>query len=604
MKAVIQQIHRLFPGEAFRKLILSVIALFLVSILDMLGVAVILPILQLATGAEITGYLDTINRLFGSPERSSLIVILSLVLVLSFIVKGIVSLAIKWWSSGFIARQQTATSVTLLDRMMHDSYLVHRTRTTAGMLRNINDAVGQAYSAYVMGALSVVGEFFSILVIMLMLLVVMPVPALIAFTYFGVVAFLMQHFLKKSNTKQGVALMKASMGSTSAVLEAIVGFRETRMHGVTDRYTYRYQAKRLEAVEAQRRSNFMTDLPKYLLEVIFIIGIALLMGYMSFTGGSDSAPYLLVFAGACIRILPSYTRLVASLGLVRLGSDAMDLVDRELRQLDSTKTLKLIEHEPDIKQFARVNDRTRPINVEVEDVSFRYPDGDTNVLSNISFSVPAGSSVAFVGGSGSGKTTLVDIILGLFEPTSGAVLSNGKNINDNLSSWFSEIGYVPQDVFLGDATVREAIAFGMKPEEIDESRVLECIRIAELEDVVESLDQGMHTMIGEHGTRLSGGQRQRLGIARAMYRRPSLLILDEATSALDNETEHKITQTIDRISKEITVIIVAHRLSTVRHVDQLLYLSQGKIVSSGTFSEVQADNAEFANLVRLGQLPG
>ena len=243
------------------------------------------------------------------------------------------------------------------------------------------------------------------------------------------------------------------------------------------------------------------------------------------------------------------------------------------------------------------------MRIQLENLTFSYPDSDSPVLKNINLDIPMGTSMAFVGGSGSGKTTLIDLILGLFAPSSGRVLRNGKPVQDDLPGWFQSIGYVPQDVFIADSTVLEAVAFGLEPHEIDEERVRYCLEVAELTEVVESLDEGIMTMIGHNAVRLSGGQRQRLGIARALYRNPSVLIMDEATSALDNETEHKITKAIEKISKDITVIIVAHRLSTVRHVDQLVYLSHGEIVSCGTFTEVQQQNEEFANLVRLGQLP-
>ena len=243
------------------------------------------------------------------------------------------------------------------------------------------------------------------------------------------------------------------------------------------------------------------------------------------------------------------------------------------------------------------------MDVQIDNLVYRYPDGDKDVLKDIQLDVPAGTSVAFVGGSGSGKTTLVDLILGLLTPTSGTISSQGKDIHTDLHSWYQKIGYVPQDPYLGNGTLREAVAFGIPAKHIDDDRVIYCLELAELMPVVETLEDGINTSIGENGNRLSGGQRQRVGIARAMYRNPSLLVMDEATSALDNETEHKITQTINRISKEITVIIVAHRLSTVRNVNQLVYLSQGRIANKGTFKEVQAANEEFANLVRLGQLP-
>lgn len=600
--SIVTRLRLLFPGRKFYLLIVNVLVLFLVSLFDMLGIAVIMPIIQLAMGAEISGYLQVIAGLLGQTEREKLITTLGVLLVISFICKGIFSLGVKWWSSGFIAHQQTATSVNLLRQYMHEPYLVNRTRTTAEILRMVNDATGQVYSAYVGGILAVIGEFFTIAVLMGLLVAVMPATALLALTYFGVSAFLLQYFLKKKNMAQGAKIMESSVEAMNCALESIVGFRENRMHGVTDRYVYRYQAKRLVSVEASRRGTFYQDIPKYLFEIIFILGITILLAFMASTGGASSAPYLLLFAGACVRVLPSFTRLVASMGSVRLGAKAISIVEPGLLELTKTRSNELISSEPSIGLFAQVNPTTVPVDLEVKNLSFMYPDGHRNVLDRIGISIPHGTSVAFVGGSGSGKTTLVDLILGLFTPTEGDVFFNGASIYQDLPAWHSIIGYVPQNVFLGDSTVREAIAFGLKPEEIDEDRVRECVRIAELEDVISSMELGLDQPIGEHGTRLSGGQRQRLGIARALYRNPSLLVLDEATSALDNETEHKITQTIERISRDITVIIVAHRLSTVRSVDQLIFLADGRIQSQGTFEEVRASNEQFAKLVELGRL--
>lgn len=602
MKKLIFRMKKLFPGKSLLLLSLNIIGLFLVSLLEMLGVAVILPIVQLASGSPITGYIGRISNLMGISDRATLINVLGVCLVLSFVLKGVLSMAIRWWSSGFIAKQQTATSVSLLYRLMHDSYINHRRRTTAEILRTINDAVSQAYSAYVSGLISTINEIFTILIIMLLLLVIMPIPALLAFMYFGLTAFALQYFLRKQNVTLGKAQLEASIGAMNAALESIVGFRETRLHGVTNRYIYKYQQKRLDSVEATRKSGFFQDLPKYVLEVIFIVGIALLLGFMSLQNEANVAPYLLLFAGACVRILPSYTRLVASLGSVRVGEEAVNLVIAEIDQLPQGTSIKLLDSSNEQLNRELVNDRIYPVNLEIKDLSFRYPDSDKDTLEHISFTVPQGTSIAFVGGSGSGKTTLVDLLLGLYEPHSGAILSNGQNIFGNLAQWHSKVGYVPQDVFLGDSTVREAVAFGLSHEEIDESRVWACIEQAELTSVVNSLENGLDTMIGEHGTRLSGGQRQRLGIARALYRNPSMLILDEATSALDNDTEYKITQAINKIAQEITVVIVAHRLSTVKEVNQLLFLSEGRIATQGTFEEVRQNNAEFAHLVRLGKI--
>lgn len=598
------KIRLFFPGKKFRLLIVSIIGLFLVSLFEMLGVALVLPLVNLATGAPREGLILKVSNFFGNPDTPTLIIIFGLTLVAAFVLKGIFSLVVRRWSLGFLATQQSAVSVALLNRYTREPYLDHRKRGVASIYNAVNDVTAQAYGAYVSGVLGFIGELLSILMLMVMLLVIMPVPALLAMVYFGLASFVLQSVLKRKNREQGVIVLNATRGAWSAMVESVDSFREIRLYDATDRYMYRYQEKRLDSVAASMRSTFLSEFPKYTLEIIFILGIAGLLAFMSATQGADSAGYLILFAGACVRILPNYTRMVASLGAIRAGEHASDELVKEIEQLSPEARKFILASKPVVPEgYEYINKTIEPINIQVDNLSFQYPDGDKPVLNNITLDIPMGSSIAFVGGSGSGKTTLIDLILGLINPTHGQVLKNGEPIQKDLRSWHQRIGYVPQDVFIADCTVTEAVAFGLEPHEIDVERVKYCLEVAALTEVVESLENGLDTKLGYNATRLSGGQKQRMGIARALYRNPSVLILDEATSALDNETEYKITKTIERISKDITVIIVAHRLSTVRNVDQLVYLSNGQIANQGTFAEVQRANAEFANLVKLGQLP-
>lgn len=604
MKSMYSKIRLFFPGKKFRLLIVNVIGLFLVSLFEMLGVALVLPLVNLAMGAPREGVILEVSNFFGSPDTPTLIIIFGLTLVTAFVLKGVFSLVVRRWSLSFLATQQSAVSVALLNRYTREPYLDHRKRGIAPIYNAVNDVTAQAYGAYVGGVLGLIGELLSILMLMVMLLVIMPVPALLAMVYFGLTSFVLQSVLKRKNREQGVIALNATRGAWSAMVESVDSFREIRLYDATDRYMYRYQEKRLDSVGASMRSAFLAEFPKYTLEIIFIIGIAALMAFMSATQGADSTGYLLLFAGACIRILPNYTRMVASLGGIRAGEHASNELVKEIEQLSPEARMFNLASKPVVPEgHEYINKTIEPINIQVDNLSFQYPDGDKPVLNNITLDIPMGSSIAFVGGSGSGKTTLIDLILGLIAPTHGQVLKNGEPIQKDLRSWHQRIGYVPQDVFIADCTVLEAVAFGLEPNEIDVERVKYCLEVAALTEVVESLENGLDTKLGYNATRLSGGQKQRMGIARALYRNPSVLILDEATSALDNETEYKITKTIERISKDITVIIVAHRLSTVRNVDQLVYLSNGRIANQGTFAEVQRANAEFANLVKLGQLP-
>lgn len=599
-----RKLRTFFPGKKFTLLILNLLGLFAVSLLEMVGVTAVLPIINLASGVPIEGYLRAAAEFFGNPDRSTLIIIFGIILVLSFVVKGIFSLIMKRWSMNFVARQQSATSVNLLNRYMRETYLEHRKRNTMTIVNTVDNVVNQAYAAFVNGIINFVGESLSVLMLMLMLLIIMPVPALFAFVYFTLATFLLQYLLRRKNREQGAVVLESTQGSLNAIAEAVLGYREVRMHGMADRYMNEYKNKRTGAVNAYTISLFLQDVPKYILEIIFILGIAGLSVVVTISEQGNSAPYLLLFCSACIRILPSYTRVVASLGNIRSGEKASNILMEEISALKAqNRSLIMPEFSDAPEHDTIINTAIEPVSIHVDNLTFSYPDSNKPVLKNINIQIPMGTSVAFVGGSGSGKTTLVDIILGFISPAKGRVLCNGEPIQDNISAWFHRIGYVPQDVFLADSTIMEAVAFGLRGEEIDIERVKYCLDMAEMTGVVDSLPDGLNTTIGDKGTRLSGGQRQRLGIARALYTNPSVLIMDEATSALDNETEYKITKTIERISRNITVIIVAHRLSTVRNADQIIYLSRGEILARGTFVEVQEQNQEFAHLVQLGQLP-
>jgi ABC-type multidrug transport system fused ATPase/permease subunit len=241
-------------------------------------------------------------------------------------------------------------------------------------------------------------------------------------------------------------------------------------------------------------------------------------------------------------------------------------------------------------------------SLRVEGVAFRYPGGERDVLRDVDLEVPMGTSLALVGGSGAGKSTLADVMLGLHEPTSGRVTVDGADVRTVRNAWRRAVGYVPQDVFLLDATLAENIAFDVDRAHVDEARLGSAVAAAQLDDVVAGLPDGLESQLGERGSRLSGGQRQRVGIARALYRDPQVLVLDEATSALDNETEHRIAGTLEALRGELTVVMIAHRLSTVRTADQVAFLKDGRVEAIGSFDEVRRASPDFERLVRLGSL--
>jgi ABC-type multidrug transport system fused ATPase/permease subunit len=286
-------------------------------------------------------------------------------------------------------------------------------------------------------------------------------------------------------------------------------------------------------------------------------------------------------------------RMMAAINIVRGAVPTLDVIEPDLLEANKTDATDLQT------PVARL---PLTVGLELRDVHFRYEGTDHDVLKDVSLRIPTGSSLAIIGGSGAGKTTLVDLILGLHSPTSGSVVADGKDVHASLASWQAGLAMVPQDVFLLDESLRDNIRFSATPPPDPDHLMEKVLAQAQLEDVVAAAEHGLDTHVGERGTRLSGGQRQRIGIARALYREPTLLVLDEATSALDNETEHKVTATLDQLHGQLTTIVVAHRLSTVRHCDQVVILENGRVRATGTFDELSRSDEYFARLVSLGSL--
>lgn len=592
-------------------LVLYIVGALLISTLDLLGVAVILPLIQvLMSEGHYTGYLATLHGLFGNPGDQAFIVILGVVLIAAFVGKAIAALTIKWFSTRYLMRKEVELSAAIMYKYQLEPYEVHKTRSFPEVMRDVNAATGDAFNKVLSGSLSFLSEGCTVLFITIMLLVLYPGVTLAAVAYFGVIAFVMQRSLASQNERIGQEVLDWSYQLQRTIVRAVYGFREVKLYGQERPANRDFQKSRLGIADAGRRGNYFGEVPKYLLEVVFVIGLCLIIMLFALTNpAAQVISAIAVFGAACIRILPSIVRLVATAGIIRSGRAGLtrmnDLLD-ETTELYGPEGYQGLLRRVD-EELPEDGGRSHPkaahaSDLVVDDVHFQYQDASQEVVKGVSFTVPAGTSLALCGGSGAGKTTVVDIMLGLMKPTAGSVTYGDLQVKDSYEEWFRKISYVPQDVFLLDDTLSANIAFGIPAEEVDEERIQDVIRRVDLQDLVAGLDHGLDTLVGERGTRLSGGQRQRVGIARALYTDPEIIFFDEATSALDNETERKITETVNKLAGEVTTVIVAHRLSTVRHVDHLLFMEDGRISAEGTFEEVQAQSPQFAELVRLGRL--
>ncbi|MBO0980979.1 ABC transporter ATP-binding protein [Microbacterium sp. SD291] len=571
----------------------TVAASVALALLDMAGVAAMIPLMQLITsGSPEGGFLQWVVGMVGTDELSTLIPFVAGIVVIAFIVKSAGALAFRWWLLGRTTRVSALAAAELMNRYVLSPYTAHRARSLTVVYRNINDCTNQATSV-LLASVTLCTDVLMLAAIMVVLAAAAPLVTLFAVALFGGLVFGVQRILRARQLRIGEDLAEAGLEAWQSLMPGLDGFRETRLTSSASSFVRGFRNARLRGARLGREMSFISDVPRYLLEVSFIIAIIGIAGILFAIGQSaEVIPILGLFATASMRALPTMNRVSASLATARSGQAGMRIMTETLDELEAGG-----RHEETPRSGPRPEG-----DIVLDGVTFAYPDADQPVLTDLNLTITENRTTAFTGGSGAGKTTVVDIVLGLLTPTSGAVRCGDRLIDDDLASWYSGIGVVPQDVFLVNASVAQNIAFGEDAASIDLERVRDAAGQAQLTDLLQQLPQGVDTVVGDRGVRLSGGQRQRIGLARALYRRPRLLVLDEATSALDNATEREIAQTLEQLRGRMTIVIVAHRLSTVRSVDHLIHLRGGRIAAEGTFDEVRDRDPEFARLVELGQL--
>lgn len=590
------QLRRLLEttGAAPGRWIATTVAVSLILAgLDMIGVLAMLPLMQLITTGKADGlFLETVSAIIGTTDVATLLPLVAGLVMVAFLVKSVGALLFRWWLLGRTTRISALASAELMRRYVQAPYSAHRQRSASEIYRNINDATMQA-SSVLLATVSMATDIMTMAAIVVILTLSSPISTLFAGVMFGVIVFGTQRILRRRQLSLGEVTAAASLQAWQSLMPGIEGFREARLTASSDVFVNRFRGARLRGAHAQRLMNILSDIPRYMLEIAFILAIAGIAGVLVLTGAQSQILTVLgVFAAASVRLMPTLTRITANVATMRGGSAGLRIMVEALDELQSGG-----QYEQKAMAAPTISG-----DITVRELTFRFPDSTENVLDGISLSIPENQTTAFVGSSGAGKSTLLDLLLGLLTPTSGDIHCGGRDIGDDLAAWHAGLGVVPQEVFLANLSLAENIAFGQKKDEIDLVRLDEVVQMSLLEEVVAGLPNGLDTLVGDRGTRLSGGQRQRLGLARALYRRPNVLILDEATSALDNATEYEIAQTLQRLQGSMTIVVVAHRLSTVRHVDQLVLLRRGLVAESGTFDEVRVRDAEFARLVKLGSL--
>lgn len=583
-----------FIDEATRRrLVLSAGLSALLALLDMAGVLAMVPMMQYVTGQPVdSGALGVVNRLLGFPSLQILVGSVALLIVGAFVLKDVAAIFVRRWQLAFMADQQVKISTSLLAGYLRGPYAWHLRQNTSDKVWTVTGAVALGYTAGVTAALSTLTEILTIGFIFIALIVVSPVVSIAAAIYFGLAAIVIQRLVRPRIQRAGEGVLAASQAISRTSLQALTAVKEIKLRDAHDKFVDEFALASRANADATVRALVLSEIPKYFLEIVFVIGVGLLaVGATANSDSGDSLVLLGIFVAAGTRILPSWVRLINALANIRFARAPLRHMTTEYEELSHHRAAELA---------AVVTDLEPSGHIEVRDLRFAYADQpEAEVLRGVELEIPVGSSLAVVGSSGAGKSTFVDVLLGLHRPTSGDITAGSVSIFANLPAWQRQVAVVPQEVMLLDATIRENIAFDVA---IDTKQLDLAVSRAQLADLIDSLPQGLDSEAGERGMRLSGGQRQRIGIARALYRDPKLLVLDEATSALDNETERRLTETMESLRGTVTVVVVAHRLSTVRNCDALIFMSEGRVEAYGTFDEVRRQSATFSRLVELGSL--
>lgn len=571
----------------------TVFASLALAALDTIGVAAMVPLMQLVTGESGDNFvIRTAADVLGTEDVNALLPAVAGIVAVAFVLKSIGALLFRWWLVGRTSRVSARASSELMRRFVLSPFAKHRTRAISETYWKITDCTSQAASV-LLGVVSLFSDFLVLTAITVVLAVNSPVATLLTVAVFGLLIAITQRVLRPRQQRIGEQTAQASLESWQFLMPALDGFRETRLASSAGTLVDGFRTTQLRRADLNRARAILAEIPRYFLEVAFIIAIIAIAWVLTAIGqGAQVLPVLGLFAAASMRALPTMTRITSNFATVRSGQAGLRILTETLDELSTDAP-----HEEQ-----RRGERRFVGDIRLQNVTFRYDDADTPTIDDLTLRIRADQTTAFVGSSGAGKSTLIDLILGLLTPSSGTVTTGGRPIGEDLAGWYAELGVVPQDVFLTNDTLRGNIAFGVAPGDVDERSLESALDRAQLRDLIDQLPDGLDTTVGDRGVRLSGGQRQRVGLARALYRDPSVLVLDEATSALDNATEHEIAQTLNALRGRMTIIVVAHRLSTVRGADELIYLDSGSVAAAGTFDEVKAQNADFARLVELGRL--
>ena len=570
MFETIKKVYILLSKRQKTKFLLLLAGIFIASLFELAGVSLVLPLISVVMEPSLlqtNKYLKFAYDLFNLHSTQSFLIIMSAILIVAYVFKNSYILLLNYIQYKWVFNEYKDMTLRIFSTYLKQPYAYHITVNTASITRTIiSDTLN--FFMFILNFFNAVTEFLIIIMLMIFLFfinkyITLALVVLIFFCFFSLLKK-----LKKKLTQAAQSNQKYAGQMIKWLNQATGSIKDLKVRCMEDLFVKQYHENAIKYVSAQKYFNFLQQAPKSIIETFVVVTVLVMIIIFLLQGNSAAAIFtqVAVFAMAAFRMMPSMNRIQIAINGMFFHKISVDLIYKYLKEIDPKELIYDDEHKDlDLKK-----------GISVNKISYKYPNTKNFVFKDISFKINQGDSVAFVGQTGSGKTTIIDVILGLLSPTEGEILIGDACLHKNKNSWATKAGYVPQFIYLTDDSIKNNIVF-YDDKDVDMDRLNIAIEQAQLKDFISTLPEGIDTVIGERGIRLSGGQRQRIGIARALYNKPEVLILDEATSSLDNETEKAVMEAIEHLYGKITMIIVAHRLTTIEKCNVIYKLKNQKI---------------------------
>ena len=568
------KLNYIFKPKDRLKIALLLILVVIGSFMELLGVAIFSPFIEIIMEPETitqNQYLNYFFQKFQCEDTKEFLAIIAVGIIFIYVFKNV----FLWIEQDLILKfsynTQRKLSTKLLKTYLHEPYTFHLNKNVAELQRSMQEDTA-LFSQVMIHTLQLIAEITVCMVIGIYLFIVSKSITAVVLGLLvccvGVFTAITRRFSKRLG--KDAQIYKAKLYQW--VNQSMGGVKEVKVLNREEYFVKNYEKYYRLYIKGLRLNKLLSMTPKYIVEAVCMTGLLIAIIVKMFFGQKDDIstfiPQLSVFAVAAFRLMPSVGKINEHVNNILYAAPSVELIYEDLKGIEDFQKQEVDEH----KEW-NFNHR-----IEAKSITYAYPDTEINILENTGCIIPKGKTVAFIGGSGAGKTTMVDIILGLLPPQMGKVMADDMNVFKNLSTWHRQIGYIPQSIYLSDDTIRNNVAFGITEDEISDEAVMEALRKAQLLEFAEALPDGLDTMVGDRGVRLSGGQRQRIGIARALYHDPEILVLDEATSALDSETETAVMESVESLQGMKTIIIIAHRLTTIRNADIIYEVCDGKVI--------------------------